>query len=130
MPDLFTHDGIVAWQAHLNTSRQFLEAAGTWEGALLLVEGDQGAESRSTWVKIANGHCHEARPGRDTDRADAEFILAAPATTWQQLAAGKTTPVAEALAGQLRLVKGSLLKLIPYAKAATELLKAAGEAGR
>lgn len=128
MPDLFSPDGIAAWLAHLNTSRRFADAAGSWEGALLLVEGDPDLPGRTTWVQIADGRCTEARPGNAGDPASAEFILAAPADTWRALVATATTPVAEALAGRLRLIKGNLLALVPHAKAAAELLAAAGDA--
>ena len=36
--DLFSASGISAWQARLNRSPSFTEAAGSWAGRLLLIE--------------------------------------------------------------------------------------------
>ncbi len=127
--DLFSTDGVALWQARLNASPRFAEAAADWTGSLLLVEGSEAAAgSRQTWVRVGGGRCLEARtavPG-DADRAD--FVLTASPHTWGALVAAQTTPARAAMTGRLRLTKGELFALIPHARAAAELLAAAAVA--
>ena len=126
--DLFTADGVVRWQARLNDSSRFAAAAADWNGALLLVEDEEGAVSpRHTWVRIGGGRCLEARLGGGADTDAADFVLTASPRTWGALITAQTTPALAALTGRLKLTKGEVFALIPHARAAAELLAAAAE---
>jgi len=127
--DLFTPAGITAWQTRLNQSPEFAAAAASWAGRLLLVERSDSGHDRSTWVVVQDGRCSEARVGSADDEANADFVLAAGASTWESLVAARTTPATAALTGKLKLLKGDVMALIPHAKAAAELLAAAGGTG-
>jgi putative sterol carrier protein len=121
--DLFAAADILAWQHQLNHSAEFQEAAASWRGRLLLV--DTAAEhTRSTWIVVDHGRCTEARNGTAADAADADFVLAASATTWASLMNATITPSQAALAGKLSLRKGSVMGLLPHARAAAALLAA------
>lgn len=126
MISLFTPDGLRSWQMHLNESVRFRDAAAGWFGTLLLVEDRPDDDDRTTWVRIADGACTELRVGEAADHEVANFILAASAATWENLVTARTTPVAAAISGRLKLVRGDILALAPHAKAAAELLAAAG----
>jgi putative sterol carrier protein len=126
MNDLFSPDGINAWRDHLHSSDDFSKAAGNWRGTMLLVEGSGIAGGRATWLEVGDGKILEARPGKGDDHRLAEFVLAADAGTWVALVTGKVELVAAAMAGRLKLVSGSVLKLLPHASAASKMLKAAG----
>jgi putative sterol carrier protein len=125
--DLFSESGIAAWQRRLNASKAFAEAARSWAGRLLLVEKAENAPDRRTWVVVGDGQCLEARPGTASDEEPADFVLSAHATTWSDLVAARTTPAAAAMLGKLSLLKGSVMSLVPHAKAAAELLAAAAD---
>ena len=128
MYDLFSPEGIAAWRDHLDGTDDFSKAAGNWRGTMLLVEGFQGAtgEGRTTWLEVGGGKIVEARPGVESDHHSAEFVLAAEASTWVALVTGKVELVAAAMAGRLKLISGSVFKLLPHASAASKMLKAAG----
>lgn len=119
--DLFSPASLSAWQDRLNSSPRFAESSRNWAGKLLLVE--EGA-NRSAWVVVGHGRCLEAREGTPADLEEADFVLSAAPATWDDLAAARETPAGAAFAGRLSLHKGSVLSLIPHARAAAELLAA------
>jgi hypothetical protein len=125
--DLFSASGISAWQARLNHSPSFTEAAGSWAGRLLLIEQTGDGARRSTWVVVGGGRCTEARLGLPADEVAADYVLSASPDAWIDLITARHTPATSALLGHLTLLKGSLMSLIPHAKAAAELLAAAAE---
>ncbi len=127
VPDLFSPDGIAAWRTLLSASAEFREAAGRWSGTLLLVEGEAASPSRATWLALADGAIAEARPAEPIDRERAEFVLAAPAGTWADLIAGREELLMAALRGELRLERGQVFRLLPHARAASAMLRAAGD---
>ena len=125
--DLFSESGISAWQARLNHSPSFTEAAGSWAGRLLLIEQTGDGAKRSTWVVVGGGRCTEARMGLPADEVAADYVLSASPDAWIDLITARHTPATSALLGHLTLLKGSIMSLIPHAKAAAELLAAAAE---
>jgi putative sterol carrier protein len=128
--DLFSPPGIAAWQARLNQSPSFAEAAQAWAGRLLLIESGGPEPGRSTWVVVGNGCCLEARPGDASDGEGADFVLSATPHAWADLVSARITPATAALMGRLSLLKGDVMALIPHAKAAAALLAAAAGESR
>lgn len=127
MHDLFDTAGIALWRAHLEASEAFDRAARGWSGTVLLREDSPNGSARRSWISLTDGSLTETRLGTVDDELAAEFVLAAPAATWQALVTGKRQLAAAAFAGEIKLEKGSVLKLLPHLRAATELLRAAGE---
>lgn len=127
MPDLFTAAGITAWRTLLADSDDFRRAADKWSGTLLLVESDAPAPGRATWLALEDGAIIEARPARPDDDAGAEFVLAATAATWDALVRGRDDLMGAAFRGALRLERGQVLRLLPHARAAAAMLRAAGD---
>jgi putative sterol carrier protein len=126
LPSLFTPEGIARWQAHLNGSAVFAEAAAGWVGTLVLRVLEIEPPCR-TFVRVDDGRCSEARLADADDLESADFVLSATTTTWLALIAARTTPTMAAMTGRLHLEKGDLFALIPHAKAAAELLAAAAD---
>jgi putative sterol carrier protein len=125
MHDLFSRDGLVAWRRHLEATPEFARAARGWSGTLVLREGDATDRARRAWVALADGAITEMRQGTVADEAAAEFVLAASIATWEALVAGERELATAALAGELRLEVGSVLRLLPHIGAAAALLRAA-----
>jgi hypothetical protein len=123
--DLFSASGISAWQARLNHSPSFAEAAGSWAGRLLLIERTGDGATRSTWVVVGDGRCVEARVGVPSDELAADYVLSASPDAWIDLITARHTPATAALLGHLTLLKGSVMSLAPHARAAAQLLAAA-----
>ncbi len=125
--DLFSAAGLIRWRRHLNESDLFRREAATWSGRLLLVEDDGATAERLSWLVVEGGQCTEARPAEAEDEGEADFVLSAAPVVWEDLVAGRTTPAMAAMVGRLSLRKGSVLALVPHARAAAALLAAASE---
>lgn len=123
--DLFSASGIADWQQRLNHSAAFATAARSWGGRLLLIERSDVGASRSAWVVVGHGRCAEARIGLPSDELAADYVLSASPETWTDLVTARHTPAAAALLGRLSLLKGTVMSLLPHARAAAELLAAA-----
>jgi putative sterol carrier protein len=52
-------------------------------------------------------------------------VIRANPSTWKSVLSGKTDPIVGLMGGKLKLAKGSLFALLPFAKAAKELVQSA-----
>ena len=118
-----------AWQDALNASEAYRKAAATWEGAVALVmhpDATVGVTARqAVWLDLWHGRCREARLASDDDLATAAYVIEAQAGVWRDLLHGKSSPITALMLGKLRLTRGSLAALLPFAGAANELVGAA-----
>ncbi len=119
----FTDDWAAAWADHLNTSAAYREAAATWEGGVVLEVADGTAEPEAAiFLDLWHGACRAGRVATATDRETARYILRGSRGVWQQVLTGNSQPIMAVMTGKLRLVRGDLAGLLPYAGAAKELL--------
>lgn len=133
-PEIFTEAWAQAWCRELNGSAAYRAAAATWEGAVALVmlaDSALGIDApRAVHLDLQGGTCHSARPVRADDLADARFVFEGTAAAWRELLAGRLSPLMALMGGKLRLVRGDLTALLPYANAARELVAAAAAVHR
>ena len=129
-PPPFTAAWATALKSELAGSEEFRRAAGGWQGRLVLetVTGRAAAGEPAAAVAlyVDDGVCREAGPATVEDRETAAFVIAGGADVWQRLLDGKSSPLTALLRGHLRLVKGSVAGLMPFASAAEQLVRAAG----
>ncbi len=125
--EAFTELWATAWAALLGESEAYRVSAATWEGSILLVMTAPGPEprQRAVFLDLWHGVCRVARVATPEDETGADFVLAGSAREWHRLLSGHTPAVMSILTGKLRLQRGSLARLVPYARAAQELLAAA-----
>lgn len=100
----------------LNQNEAFRKAA-TKAGSFLLLLGE-----RAVFLKLAPGRCEEARLAREGESAD--FVIEASKEVLEKLARRELDVTAAFMKGELRLKKGSLFGLMPYAKAAKAVFDA------
>jgi putative sterol carrier protein len=128
-PDVFSARWATALAHELNASLAYREAAAAWEGDIALrmkPDATLGVpEPRTVWLDLHHGECREARPATDADLGGARYVVEADAPVWKELLAGRLSPVTALLAGKLRLARGSLVSLLPYASAAQLLVATA-----
>lgn len=120
---LFGEGWAARWAGEIAASEAYRKAAAGWEGALVLAlpaAGDPGV-----WVDLLHGACRGARAATAEDRATAPFVLEAPLPVWQRLLAGSLDPLWALVSGKVRLARGPLAGLVPWAAAARELVAAA-----
>ncbi len=102
----------------LNASEAFRRAASR-PGRFLFRSGEL-----SVYIRLEPGACAEARLGGSPEEAD--FVVEASPEAWEALLKGELDPVTAFTRGQLRLKKGSLFALMPYARAAKAIFQAMG----
>jgi len=124
--DVFGAAWARAWMVEINSDPSYREAGRGWHGAIVLRMWPEGAQSgRSMYVDLQDGECLAARVASDADSASAPYVIGAPFDTWRAVLEGAIDPILGLLQGRLRLERGNLLKLVPYARAAKVLLSAA-----
>ena len=127
--EIFTSDWTDLWADAINTNADYKKAATKWEGAIALVmtiDGDMGIpEERIVVADLWHGDCRGAAVATAAELEDAPYHIKANPSTWKGVLNGKTDPIVGLMSGKLKLAKGSLFALLPYAKAAKELVNSA-----
>jgi len=127
--ELFGEDWARAWREEIAASAAYRRAAASWEGAMVFAMTSDGASGpggeRRIYLDLWHGDCRAARPAADEDVAAAPYVVAGAAAVWREVLEGRIEPFVAVMSGKLRLVRGSLARLLPYVAAARELLAAA-----
>ncbi len=125
--EAFSAEWVLAWARALNESAAYREAAATWEGAVALLLDDGRPETRrAVLLDLWHGECRSARVA-DPDSLDAAaYVFRGGSPVWRQILVERGSPALALLTGRIRLAKGELATLFPYAEAARELLALAG----
>lgn len=125
--EAFSQAWAEAWSEALNGSEAYRTVAAAWEGAVALVMDDGAPESRrAVLLDLWHGRCRQARTVDSESLADATYVFQGARAAWRQILAAGSSPVLALMTGRIRLVKGELGALLPYAAAAKQLLELAG----
>jgi putative sterol carrier protein len=125
--DAFSQDWALAWARALNESDEYRSAAATWEGAVgLLLDDAEPAKRRAVLLDLWHGACRSAQIADPDNLDSATFVFRGNRAAWRQILTDGGSPVMALLSGRIRLAKGELSALLPYANAARELLGLAG----
>lgn len=115
-----------AWGAALNQSAAYREAAAKWEGSIAVVAATAGTRSGAVFLDVWHGSCRAARAATDADLAEAAYVLEAEPAAWKAVLGGSLSPMMALLSGKVKLARGELARLLPFAAAAKELVTLAG----
>lgn len=122
----FTDAWARAWAEHLNSSAAYRAAAAQWEGGVVLEVAEGTADPEvAIFLDLWHGACRAGRVATAVDRESARYILRGARGVWRKVLAGHLQPIMAVMTGKLRLVRGDLAGLLPYAGAARELLSTA-----
>jgi len=126
--EAFTPSWAEAWAEELNTSLGYRAAAEKWEGAVALVLDHPDPEAqRAVILDLWHGNCRSAAVADpDAARAAAAYVFQGGPDAWRDVLCNGGSPLMALMTGKIRLAKGSLTALLPYAQAAKELLELAG----
>ena len=117
------------WADEINANQAYREAARKWEGAIglvMTVAADMGIpEERVVIADLWHGECRGAAAATAADLAGVPYQISASPAVWKNVLSGRTDPIVGLVGGKLKLVKGSMFALLPYAKAAKELVRSA-----
>jgi len=127
--ELFTLEWAQAWQDQIRANDAYQAAARGWRWPLVLVmkaDPDLGLpEERSIYLDLYQGECRDARLATAADCDETPFLLSADPRTWRQVLERRLEPIPGLMRGSLKLVKGSLVSLLPHVLAAKELVESA-----
>jgi putative sterol carrier protein len=127
--EIFTDDWAQSWSDQINANANYKQAAAKWEGAIAMVmtpDGDMGIpEERIVVADLWHGDCRGAQAVASNQLDEVPYLIKATPANWKSVLSGKTDPIVGLMGGKLKLAKGSLFALLPYAKAAKELVNSA-----
>ena len=127
--EIFTDAWAQQWNDSINDNENYKKAATKWEGAIamqMMPDADMGIpDERIVIADLWHGDCRSARAASAADLEDAPYLIRADASAWKSVLSGKTDPIVGLMGGKLKLAKGSLFALLPFAKAAKELVQSA-----
>ena len=127
--EIFTKDWAASWSDQINANAAYKQAAAKWEGAIAMVmtpDGDMGIpDERIVVADLWHGDCRGAHVAGADQLDDVPYLIKATPANWKSVLSGKTDPIVGLMGGKLKLAKGSLFALLPYAKAAKELVNSA-----
>ena len=126
--EAFSQSWAEAWAGELNASPAYRTAAEGWEGAVALILDDPDpAARRAVVLDLWHGACRSAGTADlEAARKAAAYVFQGGRAAWRHVLCDGGSPVIAILSGKIRLAKGSLAALLPYASAAKELLEVAG----
>ena len=127
--EIFTEEWAQDWHDRINENENYKKAATKWEGAigmLMTPDADMGIpEERMVIADLWHGDCRGAKQATAEEIDEAPYLIRAQPSAWKSVLAGKTDPIVGLMSGKLKLAKGSMFALLPYAKAAKELVQSA-----
>ena len=96
----------------INSSKEFEEAAATWEGDISYVfqaQPDVGlADDLWVWMDLWHGTCRESKYELSPDEGEkARFVIRAPYARWKQVITQELDPIKGMMSGKLKL-KGDM----------------------
>jgi len=125
--EVFSQLWAEAWGRELNASAAYRSAAADWEHSVALVLDDPDpAARRAVLLDLWHGQCRSARTATPDDLSEAGYVFEGNRAGWKQVLSGSGSPVMALMTGKIRLAKGTLMGLLPFAGAARELLELAG----
>lgn len=109
----------------INASADYRLAAADWRDSLgLEMEGAAPGAPSAAVLDLRDGSCRAVDTGPAARPGEAAFQLSASRADWQELLAGRLEPMWGIMSGRLRLERGSLAALLPFAEAARHLVAA------
>lgn len=127
--EIFTEDWAQLWAEQINANDDYRKAAEKWEGAIGLVmtqDSDMGIpDERIVIADLWHGECRGASAGSSDALDEVPYLIKSNPSSWKNVLAGKTDPIVGLMGGKLKLARGSMFALLPYAKAAKELVRSA-----
>ncbi len=129
MPEVFTEAWAADWCGRLASSESYQKAAASWKKPMVFIleaDPDHGIPAdRALFLDLDAGRCMGFRFAVAGDEAEVPYVVTGPLDAWRDLLERRVDPMTTLLSGKLRLKKGNLFSLMPYAKAAFAMLEAA-----
>ncbi len=126
--EMFTHEWAVACGDQIRANEDYRKAARTWKWPMVLTmkaNAELGLPERSVYLDLFEGDCREARAAQPADLERAHYVIGADPRIWKEVLDRDLDPIPGLVRGKLKMVKGSLVSLLPYVAAAKEMVNSA-----
>jgi putative sterol carrier protein len=127
--EIFSNAWAHAWCGKINHNDAYRKAAANWEGAMVLaMAADAGwgiDKDRAVIADLWHGACRSGHLATLEDMDGAPYVIRATPSVWNDVLDGRVDPIFGLMRGKLKLAKGGLFSLLPYAVAAKELVVSA-----
>ena len=128
MAEFPSEEWLKLYVERINDSKDYKEAAATWEGDIAYVfeaEPDKGLQNEVwAWLDLWHGDCRGGGIVTQEKGEQSKFIIRAPYSRWKEVIKKELDPVKGMMQGKLKL-KGDLPTIVRYDKAANELVNLA-----
>ncbi len=126
MPKLFSDEWVRDYMKYLNESKEYESAAKDWEGDFLfVVEPDEDLEKPMyIYLDLYHGKARNGFVVKDPSEVKPAFEFRGKYSNWKKLINGEIDPIKGLVTGKFKL-KGSMAKVMRYAKAAKILVEIA-----
>jgi putative sterol carrier protein len=128
--EVFSEAWARQWCQELNNRPSYQEAAAAWEGSVALVmtrDSSGKSPAKAVFLDLWHGRCRSAHLATEADLAAARYVLSGHMSGWRDVLSGKLAPLTAVMTGKIRLTRGSMGSLVPFAAAARELVNSAVE---
>ena len=118
----FSPEWANAFHSAINENEAYAKSGAKWNlGQLALVLDD-----KAIVLDLYEGQCRSVAHVSATEAVPlANFIIEGNEAVWQNVLSGKLAPLMGIMSGKLKLSKGSIGKLLPFTKAAIDLVNSA-----
>ena len=129
--EVFSSEWAEAWREEINADARYREVGRKWVGGvtLRLFAKDDPKRTRAVFLDLEGGECLSACTAGDEEIERSLVAIRASDDAWRRVLAGEIDPVLGLMGGTLRLEKGSLLRVLPFADGARAMLAAATRVG-
>jgi len=127
MASVFSAEWAAQYQVAINANSAYRTSGARWEeGSIALVLEGEGS-GRAVLLDLWHGECRDTRAiSSEEAMQQATYVIVGTRNTWEQVLRGTLQPLMGLMSGKLKLAKGSLARLMPFATAASELVLSAG----
>lgn len=128
---LFSEEWAQAYREAINRSASYRAASKGWQaGSLAFVMSASPRQGQVTpkavFLDLHRGECRGARSMTSQEAfREATFVIEGDYSSWMDALNGRMPPLVMLMRGKLRLKKGSITRLLPYAQSAQELVSTA-----
>lgn len=130
LQSIYSEEFLEQWKESINSSDEYARHGSSWNDLVILKFNPVPDPLRKQnhhgyFLDLEDGKCNRLRFSTEGDEKEAGIIIAGDESTWTGLLAEKKDPLFLIMKGDLKIEKGSQMKITGQRKSAAALLKAA-----
>jgi len=129
MVRILSDEWLNLYKKALNENTGFKQAGKTWDKGpnVLIINKNPDLDLQEDvyiWLDLHKGECRDVKIVSKEEGEQGAFKIRGDYFTWKQIISGKLDPVKAIVKGKLK-IKGNLMIIVRYSKAAKEMVKSA-----